>query len=257
LSGSKEVIVSEISNSSDNSLDFPKDLSFFRPYLQFYLREILEVGGEAYVSKTSDGAISGVFMYDDYEKTGTIFTRSRDIFDEFYGMKAFGSIFAEVKVGDECETYDIYTSDLADGVSLHRFSHEISVADEADLTELERFMLSADPRMNRKWVNVALNDGEKCFLVRLDGEIAGIGWLSIVNHIGRLHSLYVKPQLRRLGIGEDLVHARLLWLKSKNAKSAFSEISRYSPWSSRIALRAQMKISGQVFEYFKRNPSLG
>lgn len=250
---SGENTISEIQSTSD--LDFPPDLSFFQPYLHHYVREVLEIGGEAFVSKTPEGTISGVLVYDDCEKTGTIYTRSREVFDYFYGLKSFNFLFAELKTEHENEVYDIYTVNLGGIAIVHRFRHEISLAEEDDIVELERFMAFTHPAINRKWVSVALNNGDKCFLVRLGNEIAGGGWLSVVNRAGRLHSLYVKPQYRGMGIGEDILHARLLWLKSKRARFAFSEISRYNFPSSRIAMKGHMEVSGQIFLYFKKKES--
>jgi ribosomal protein S18 acetylase RimI-like enzyme len=245
--------VSELRNTSDIDFVLPSGLSFFYPYLQYFIREILEIGGEAYVSRTFEGTVSGVFNYDESEKGGTIYTRSMEVFDYFYGSKPFNFVFAEMRTGVESEIYDIYTLDLENHTVVHRFSHEISIAEEAHMDEIERFMVSAHPGMNRRWVNVALKNGDRCFIVRLNNEIAGLGWLSLVNGIGRLHSLYVKPQFRRIGIGEDIVYARLLWLKSKRARSAFSEISRQNFSCSRIATKAQMRVSGQIFQYFKKD----
>jgi ribosomal protein S18 acetylase RimI-like enzyme len=250
---SGEIKVAEIRNISDTSLVFPNGLSFFEPYLQFHTREILDVGGEAYVSRTPQGAVSGLFIYDDSEKTGTVYTRSREVFDYFYELKPFDFLFAEMKTEHESEIYDIYTIDFGDLSIVHRFSHEISVADKTRSDEIERFMVSVHPRMNRRWVSVALRNGDECFVVRLDDEIAGLGWLSMVHGIGRLHSLYVKPQFREVGIGEDILYARLLWLKLKHAGWAFSEISRHNSSSSRIAMRAHMAVSGQVFQYFRKD----
>jgi|SRR5271157_1254194 len=247
-----EMKVSEIRNTLDIDFVFPSGLSFFEPYLQYFIKEILEIGGEAYVSRTPEGAVSGIFIYDDSEKLGTIYTRSRQVFDYFYELKPFNFLFAEMRTEVENEVYDIYTVDLENLAIVHRFSHEIS-AEEGHIDEIEQFMVSTHPGINRKWVNVALKNGDRCFIVRLSKEIAGLGWLSMVNGVGRLHSLYVKPQFRRIGIGEDILYARLLWLKLKHARSAFSEISRYNLLSSRIAVKAQMSVSGQVFQYFKKN----
>jgi GNAT superfamily N-acetyltransferase len=252
-SRAKEPQVSEISDTSDIDLFFPTGLSFFDPHLQYYVREVLAIGGEAYVSRTSEGAISGLFTYDNYEKTGTIYTRSRKVFDCFYELKPFDFVFAEMRTEHESEIYDIYTIDLEKLAIVHRFTHEISVAEERDADEIEQFMVQTHPGMNRKWVDVALKEGDRCFIVRLGSEIAGLGWLSIVNDIGRLHSLYVKPQFRRISIGEDILYARLLWLKSMRSRSAFSEISRHNTSSSRIAAKGSMRVSGQIFEYFKKN----
>jgi ribosomal protein S18 acetylase RimI-like enzyme len=255
MSESGEMEVSKLSSAFDIDLVFPDGFSFFEPYLRYFIREVLEIGGEAYVSRTSEGNASGIFIYDDFEKGGTVFTRSREVFDYFSGLKPFNFLFAELRTELESEVYDIYTIDLENHDVIHRFSNEISMADEGQIGEIERFMVLAYPGMNRRWVRVALKNGDKCFTVRLGSEIAGLGWVSFVKKIGRIHSLFVKPQFRRLGIGEDILYARLLWLKSKHARSAFSEISSCNSPSVRIELKAQMEVCGQVFQYFKKNPS--
>ena len=102
------------------------------------------------------------------------------------------------------------------------------MADKDRVGEIEQFMSSTHPGINKKWVRVALKNGERCFVVRLNHEIAGLGWAFACEWRWKIASLYVKPQLRRIGIGEDILNARLLWLKAKHAHSAFSEISRYN-----------------------------
>ncbi|MCL5068107.1 MAG: GNAT family N-acetyltransferase [Thaumarchaeota archaeon] len=254
MSESRETKVSEIWDASDIEFVFPNGFSFFEPYLEYHVKEILEIGGEAYVSRTSEGAISGIFIYDDFEKTGTIFTRSREVFDYFYDLKPFDFLFAELKTEHQSEVYDIHTIDLENLPAIvHRFSHEISMAQTSQIDELEQFMVSTNSRLNKRWVKVAFKNCNCCFIVRLGNEIAGVGWLSLVNRVGRLHSLYVKPQFRRIGIGEDILYARLLWLKSMRARSAFSEISRLNSSSSRIAMKGNMMVSGQIYLYFKKD----
>ncbi len=243
--------VSRLLSASAIDFAFPDGFSFFEPYLRYFIREVLQIGGEAYVARTSSANLSGLFIYDDFEKVGAIYTKSKEVFDYFYGLKASGSLFAELKTEVASETYDIYTIDVENLAIVHRFSHEISVTDEGHIGEIERFMALANPRMNRRWVKVAHENGDRCFVVRLDDEIAGLGWVSLVKGIGRIHSLFVNPQFRKLGIGQDILQARLLWLKSKHARSAFSEISRFNTSSSRIAIKAQMRVWGQVFLYFK------
>ena len=253
MNGSEEMEVSEIRKLFDIDFVFPSDLSFFTHFLRYHIKETLEIGGEAYVSRTSNGAVSGIFIYDDYEKVGTIYTRSREVFDYFYGLKPFDFLFAEMGTELESEIYDIYTVDLENLVLAHRFSYEISIADREHIGEIEQFMTSTHPGINKRWVGVALKNADTCFIVKLGNEIAGVGWLSLVNGIGRLHSLYVRPQLRRIGIGKDILNARLLWLKSRHAHSAFTEISRYNIPSARNVMKAQMKVFGQAFQYFKKD----
>lgn len=242
----------QIRNASDFPA-FPAGLSFFGSYLQYYVQEILAVGGEAFVSSTSEGDNSGLFIYDPVEKVGTIFTKSSEVFDYFYALKPFNFLFSELKTERENEIYDIYSVELENLAMNHRFVYQISVAGE-DSEGIERFMELTHTGINKNWTRIALKNGEKCFFVKFENEIAGVGWLSIVNRIGRLHSLFVKPQFRKIGIAEDILHARLLYLKSKHARSAFSEISRTSPGSSRIALRAGMTVQGQIYQYFRKKP---
>jgi hypothetical protein len=245
--------VTEIKSISDMDFVFPPDFSFFEPYLQYHVKEILEIGGETYVSRTSTGEISGLFIYDSSEKIGTIYTRLRDVFDYFFELKPFNSIFAELKTEQENEIYDIYTIELSDIAIDHRFSHEITIAQEEHIGELERLMALTYPGINRMWVRVALRNGDKCFFIKINDETAGWGWLSFVNGIGRFHTLYVRPQFRGMHMGEDLLYARLFWLKSKHARSAFSEISRFNSPCSRVAVKGHMRVYGQVFQYFKKD----
>ncbi len=252
---SSDMEISKLPSAFPIDLATPRDFSFFEPYLQHFVSETLEIGGEAYVSKAPDGEISGLFIYDDFEKAGTIFTRSREIFDYFYGLKPFSFLFAELKTEVESEVYNIHSINLENHDIVHRFSHEISMADDEQTSEIERFMVLAHPEINRKWTRAALKNGDKCFTVKLDSEIAGLGWASFVNGIGRVYSLFVKPQFRKLGIGEDILYARLLWLKLKHACLAFSEIAHDNYPSSRIAAKAQMTVCGQLYQYFKKKAS--
>ena len=251
MSESEEISASQVRNASDVQSIFPDGFSFFKPYFDYWVKETLEIGGEAYVSKTASGIGSGLFLYDDYEKAGSIFTRSREVFDHFYRLKPSKSIYAELQTEQPKEVYDIYTVDLEDKSLDHKFSHAVSVADREQIEDIRQFMLSTHPGTNPRWIDVALRNGDKCVIVRLGDEIAGVGWVSLVNDIGRLHSLFVKPRFRKISVGLDVLFARLLWLKSKNARMVLSEISVNNLQSSRIAVRGGMKVSGQVYQYFK------
>jgi acetyltransferase (GNAT) family protein len=251
MSQSEEINAYQLRKASDVHSVFPDGFSFFQPYLEYWIKETLEIGGEAYVSETAAGHGSGLFLFDDYEKAGSIFTRSREVFDFFYRLKPFKSIYAELQIERPKEIYDIHTIDLENNSLDHTFSHEISVADREQIEEIRQFMFSTHLGTNPRWVDVALGNGEKCVTVRLGDEIAGLGWLSLVNRIGRLHSLFVKPKFRKIGVGLDILFARLLWLKSKNARMAFSEISVNNLQSSGISVRGGMKVSRQVYQYFR------
>src|SRR6266705_6650806 len=136
MSSSGEVKAVEVRSPSDIDFVFPNGFSFFEPYLQYFIRETIGAGGEAYVSRTSEGNISGMFLYHGYEKTGTIYTRSRRVFDYFYELRPSDFLFAEMKTEHESEIYDIYHVNLRSIAVDHRFSHEISIAEEADSDEI-------------------------------------------------------------------------------------------------------------------------
>ena len=256
MSEAETIRVSPIRNAFDIDLVVPEGFSFFQPYLRHWIREVLGVGGEAYVAKTPTGSVSGLFIYDDFEKTGTVYTKSREVFDHFYELKPFSILWSELRTERDSETYDLYTVNLDSQSIVYSFNHPIIIAEDQHLVEIERFMALTNPGMNPKWVRVALQNGDKCFLVRFQNEIAGIAWLSLVNRIGRLYFLYVKHQFRRIGVGGDLLFARLLWLKAKHAHSAFSEISRNNPTSARVSMRGHMSVTGQVYQYLGKDHGL-
>src|SRR6266851_3566141 len=155
MTQSEEIKVSRVRNASDVHFVFPNGFSFFQPYLEYWIKETLEIGGEAYVSETAAGNGSGLFLYDDYEKAGSIFTRSREVFDYFYKLKPFKSIYAELQTEDPKEIYDIHTIDLENHSLDHTFSHAISVVDIEQVEGIRQFMLSAHPGTNPRWIDVA------------------------------------------------------------------------------------------------------
>ena len=80
--------------------DLPKGLSFFDPILPHEVKETLEAGGEVFISQNSKGDKTGLFIYDNYETTGTIFTKSRDVFNQFYSLKPGSYIFSELDAAE-------------------------------------------------------------------------------------------------------------------------------------------------------------
>jgi len=238
--------VSKIKTSSDIPR-FPLGLSFFDAFLAYHIREVLGVGGSAYVASDLN-RILGVFIYDGYERTGTVYTQSRKVFDYFrrFLCDAPSSyLFAEVEANLFREVFDIYSTALRDSIT-HNFEYEVA---SPRLDEIEQFMSSTHPDVNPSWSKVALQNGDKCFIVRFKGKCVGCAWVSLASGMGRLHTLYVKPEYRRMGIGEDLLFARLLWLKLKGAKLAFSEISESNVASISIARKANMHRTGHVYMY--------
>jgi GNAT superfamily N-acetyltransferase len=235
--------------SAETDINLSDSVSFFAPFAQYHVREVLGVGGEAYIAKSA-GQITGVFMFDKHEQTGAIYTHDRDVFDRFFKMKPDSLIFAEVEADHPKEVYDVYSIDLRN-LNMHTFNHEVTAIGVDEIDELGAFMTQTHQGVNKRWVTTALNNGDTCFAVRM-GTIAGVGWVSLARGHGRLHTLFVKPQYRRTGIGADLLYSRLFWLKSHGVKTAFSEIAESNVACSRIAMKAGMTISEKIYAYLPK-----
>lgn len=244
---SNSVQVSKI-KTIDELGDLPKQLSFFDPLLRHEVKEALEAGGEAFISQNSEGVKNGLFIYDNYEATGTIFTKSREVFDHFYNLKPSSYIFSELEVAEHPkEVWNIWQLDVDKTPSSHRFKHHVSM--DHNVREIEDFMASTQPETNRQWVSVALNNGDKCFVVKIANRIVGIAWMTIVDGVARSHGLYVEPQFRKMGIMRDNLQARLIYLKSRRVHTLINEIAESNVASSSHAAKAGEKIVGKIFLY--------
>jgi hypothetical protein len=241
--------VSKINALSDIG-HLPGGLSpFYDPFLYHEVKEALEAGGEAFVSWNSAGEKNGLFIYDSYEATGTIFTKSMEVFDHFYELKPSSYIFSELEVAElPKEVWNIWQLDVAKASILDlRFKHHVSM--ESDVAEIERYMAMTQPETNKKWVGVALKNGDKCFVVKIGNRIVGIAWMEIVDGFARSHGLYVEPQFRKMGIMRDNFHARLVYLKSRRVHTLINEIAESNIASSAHAAKAGEKIVGKIFLY--------
>jgi hypothetical protein len=232
----------------DQLNDLPKGLSLFDPFLRHEVKEALEAGGEAYVSQNSEGSKNGLFIYDGYEETGTIFTQSREVFDYFYDLKPSSYIFSELEVAEHPkEVWNVWRLDVDQSPIDYRFKHHVSM--DHDVRELELYVAATQPETNRRWVSVALRNGDKCFVVKIANRIVGIAWMTIVDGVARSHGIYVEPQFRRMGITRDNFQARLIYLKSRQVHTLINEIAESNLASSSHAARIGEKIVGKIFLY--------
>jgi hypothetical protein len=240
--------ISPVKSVDEQLSGLPKGLSFFDPILRHETREALEAGGEAYISATPAGGKDGLFIYDTWELTGTIFTKSRDSFDRFFALKPSSYIFSELDVPElPKEIWYVWQLDVDRAPSEHRFRHHVSM--DANVEEIERFMAATQPGTNLQWVPVALRHGDKCFVNRIGNRIVGMAWVTIVGGIARSHSIYVEPQFRRMGIMRDNLQARLIYLKSRSVHTLINEIAESNVASSKHVEKAGEKIVGKIYLY--------
>jgi hypothetical protein len=189
-----------------------------------------------------------LFIYDNYEATGTIFTKSREVFDHFYGLKPSSYIFSELQVAEyPKEVWNIWQLDVDKAPLAHRFKHQVSM--DCDAREIEEFMAATQPETNRRWISVALKNGDRCFVVKISNRIVGAAWMTVVGGLARSHGLYVEPQFRRTGIMTDNLQARLIYLKSRHVHTLINEIAESNVASYSHAAKAGEKIVGKIFLY--------
>jgi len=226
----------------------PDGLSLFDPILRHEAKEALEAEGEVFVSQDQDGNKNGLFIYDAYESTGSIFTKSGEVFDGFYELKPSSHIFSELAVKEHSsEPWNIWQLDVDKAPVDHRFRHHVTMIDNVE--EMEDFMTMTHPGTNPHWVSVALRNGDKCFVVKISNRIVGVAWMTIVGGMARSHSLYVEPIFRRTGITNDIFTARLVYLKARHVHTLINEIAEENVASSGHAKRIGEKVVGKIFLY--------
>jgi L-amino acid N-acyltransferase YncA len=249
---SASVRVSKIS-AAEHVSGLPNGLSFFDPLLHHEVKEALEAGGEVYISQNPEGERNGLFIYDNYEETGTIFTKSKEAFEHFFKLKPSSYIFSELEVAEHPkEDWKIWQLDVDKAPLDHRFKYHVSM--DNNVAELERFMATTQPETNKDWVGVALKNGDKCFVVKIADRIVGIAWMEIVDGFARSHGLYVEPQFRKMGIMRDNLQARLIYLKSRHVHTLINEIAESNIASSEHAAKAGERVVGKIFLYTSPGP---
>ena len=243
-----EVRSSRIMTVDEQLAGLPKGLSFFDPIIPHEVKEALEAGGEAYISADPEGRKNGLFVYDGWEATGTIFSRSKEAFEHFYAQKPSSYIFSELEVAEHpSEPWNLWQLDVDKASVEHRFRYQVTM--ETDAREIQRFMSLAQPETNPKWIRVALENGDVCFVVKFETRIVSMAWMSIVGGIARSHSLYTDPMFRRTGVMSDNWKARLIYLKSRRVHTLINEIAESNVASSAHAASIGEKIVGKLHLY--------
>jgi L-amino acid N-acyltransferase YncA len=175
------------------------------------------------------------------------------VFDYFYNLKPSSYIFSEFEVPElPKEVWNIWQLDVDKAQSGHKFRHSVSM--DYDVREIEKFMAATQPETNERWVKVALDNGDKCFVVKIANRIVGIAWMTIVDGVARSHGLYVEPRFRRMGITTDNFQARLIYLKSRHVHTLINEIAESNVASSGHAASIGEKVVGKIFLYSSPDP---
>jgi len=226
------------------------DLStWFNPFLGHFARETQRCGGEVHVLR-EEGTVAGLVISDPVERVATVFTRSRSIAEAAVRGRGPYGMYSDFSFDPTADPFDILSASLDDHHPLHRFRHPIRPFSFEDVPGVVDLMREVDGVVNERWFVGLPTTTEAGFVAEVDGRLAGVGWIAKIGVHARIHSLAVRAPYRQMGLGTDLLFARLLWARNAGAGTVLSEISEENVASQAVAARGGMRRVGQI--YFHR-----
>jgi [ribosomal protein S18]-alanine N-acetyltransferase len=225
------------------------DLSpWFNPFLLYFVQEARRCGGEVRVLREA-GAIEGLVVSDPVERVASVFSRSRSIAESIVrGRGPFG-VYSDFLFEPRGEAFDIFATPPGAEPPPYGFHHAIRPIAMDDLPAVLELMREVYGGVNERWFEGLEATPEAGFIAEAGGRPVGAGWVSVVRNHARLHSLAVRATHRRMGLGTDLLFARLLWARRAGSIDVLSEISERNVASRSIAVRAGMRRVGEIYFY--------
>jgi GNAT superfamily N-acetyltransferase len=220
----------------------------FGPFVAHFALEASRGGGAA-LGVREGAAWVGLLLTDPVERVASILTRSRPLAEAVVRRRRDWAVYSEFVFSAPRETYDVFAGAVPSPGAIPPFRHAVRRATERDFPAIFELTREVYGLANERWFHGLENVREAGFLVEVDGRTAGAGWLSWVPGHARLHSLAVRPPYRHIGIGTDLVFARLMWAGDVGARRVISEISERNETSRALASRAGMAPAGAVHLY--------
>jgi GNAT superfamily N-acetyltransferase len=226
------------------------DLSdWFNPFLRGFARASIGGGGAVHLARL-DGTVVGLLIDDPALQMASVFTRSSHVAATLTGARIDRSCFSEVPLPGMGEPYAIFRTSLADPLPLVR-PHAVRLASPADVEGLVQLLRSVYQPVDERWVRTSSAREDRCFVVDVGDQLAGAGWVSVVDGHARLHSLTVHPRYRRLGIATALSRARATWALDHGATELLTEIADANLPSRKTAEKIGMRPVGRMFLYPK------
>jgi GNAT superfamily N-acetyltransferase len=226
------------------------DLSpWFNPFLSHIAQETRRCGGEVRVFR--DGrTVVGLTVSDPAERVATVFTRSRPIAEvAIHGRGPYG-MYSDFSFDSAAEPFAILSTSTEAPAPPHRFRHQIRPFSSEDIPGVIDLMREVYGAVNERWVGGLPTVREAGFVAEVNTRLAGVAWLSRVGTHARLHSLTVRAPYRRIGLGTDLLFARLLWARKAGVETVISEIAEENVGSQAVAALGGMRRVGEI--YFHR-----
>jgi RimJ/RimL family protein N-acetyltransferase len=224
------------------------DLSdWFNPFLVRFARETLGSGGRA-VAALDGSTVTGLLLVDPAERTASVFARRAEVARELAERSESPAFYAEVDLDGPREPFRIYVRTL--GVEPpHRFRSAVRLLTPTVDPRVPDLLREVYGDSAERWLPVAHAEGERAVGAEVEGKLVGLAWVLVAGRDARLHGLTVRAEYRRLGIGTDLVLARLVYAHRLGARVALSEIADRNLASRATAERAGLRPVGRVYLY--------
>lgn len=221
---------------------------WFDPFLPLFARDTLRTGGSVEIA-VSGGSVCGLLLSGSSEEVGSGFTRIRSVARRYLDRRDAGGIYLEEPWTDGGEPVEVFAADLRDWASEVPLRHPVRMAQEADLPAIRRLMRAELGPGVDGWIATLPRPEETAFVGEVHGDIVGVSWLSRVGPFARGHSFVVHPRYRGLGLGTDLLTARMLWLQRTGGRQVVSEIYDGNAASMVAAERAGMSRVARLYHF--------
>jgi GNAT superfamily N-acetyltransferase len=223
------------------------DLSpWFNPFLSHFVRESLRTGGTV-LAAFEEGEVRGLALTDPLERTRSIFARSPELAQALAGRPEGWGVFSPYAGGPTSEAYGVYETCPGGEAERHRFRHRVRSVEPSDGPAILALTGEVYGAVNPRWFEGLAPTPEVGFVAEVDGEIAGVAWVCVQGTSARLHSVAVRAPFRRLGLGSDLLFARLWWAQASGATRVLSEIADANVPSRSLAERGGMRRVGEMY----------
>jgi GNAT superfamily N-acetyltransferase len=230
-------------------LALPPLSTWFDPFLPHFMREAMRCQGEVRVCEDpTTRAALGVYLYNPSENLASIFTPRSTLATEYADLRPRASLFAEVALPRPHHVLEIRRTELKRWTTTRALTTRVRAVGPDETEPVERLLREVGGALDASWFH-HLPTEETCFVAEADGTVVGAGVATRVGRWGRVHSLAVRAPHRRLGVGSDLLQARLMWLQAQGAEQAISEIRRDNLPSKRVADRFGMSAVGEMYLY--------
>jgi len=225
------------------------DLSpWFNPFLLHFARETLRCGGEAQGVREGRKLVA-LTLHDPAEDVTSVFTRAPARAEELVRARGSAAAYSDFQFEGPRDSYGVYTLTLDTMGPAHPFRHAVRPVREEDLPPVAELMREVEGNVDDRWFHGVLDTPETGFLIEVGSRLAGVGWVAVLGRHARLHSLAVRPIFRHLGLGADLLRARLWWAGRAGAREVLSEIADSNGSSRAIAGAAGMRRVGEIYLY--------